>query len=88
MDNTITANINRLTQEERNQLISKSKKKRKFRTMTNAEFCNKHKYCSACPEYKGDMNRCYLFMHGIASIEPYRTLNGKYILVELIEVKK
>lgn len=80
MDNTVTANINKLTQEERNQ----PKKKRKFRAMTNGEFCHKHKYCSACPEYKGDVNRCYLFMHGIASIEPYRTSNGKYILVEVI----
>ena len=65
-----------------------NKKKRKFRTMTNGEFCHKHKYCSACPEYKGDMNRCYWFMHGTASIEPYKTSNGKYILVELVDVKE
>ena len=63
--------------------LKMSKKKRKFRVMTNAEFCNKHKYCNACPEYKGDMNRCYWFMHGIANIEPYRTTNGKYILIEV-----
>lgn len=52
--------------------------------MTNVEFCNKHKYCGACPEYKGDMNRCYRFMHGTESIAPYKTINGKYILVEVI----
>jgi hypothetical protein len=62
-----------------------SKKKRKFRVMTNVEFCNKHKYCGNCPEYKGDMNHCYVFMHGIDSIAPYRTTNGKYILVEVIK---
>lgn len=61
------------------------KPKRKFRVMTNTEFCNKHKYCNACPEYKGDMNRCYGFMHGIANIEPYRNTNGKYILIEVKE---
>lgn len=62
-----------------------NKKKRKFRTMTNGEFCNKYKCCSNCPEYKGDMNHCYVFMHGIESIAPYRTTNGKYILVEVIK---
>jgi hypothetical protein len=53
--------------------------------MTNGEFCNKYKCCSNCPEYKGDMNHCYVFMHGIESIAPYRTTNGKYILVEVIK---
>ena len=90
MDNTITANINRLTQEERNQLISKSKKKRKFRVMTNVEFCNKHKYCGACPECRGNTSSCYTsscywFMHGTESIAPYKTINGKYILVDVKE---
>lgn len=69
MDNTITVNINNLTQEERNQI----KKKRKFRAMTNAEFCNKHKHCSTCPECKGDTGYCYWFMHGINSMAPYKT---------------
>lgn len=65
--------------------LKTNKKKRKFRVMTNVEFCNKHKCCSNCPEYKGDMNHCYVFMHGIDSIAPYRTTNGKYILVEVIK---
>lgn len=65
--------------------LEKPKKKRKFRAMTNEEYCNKHKYCNDCPEYKGDINRCYGFMHGIANIEPYRTTNGKYILIKVKE---
>lgn len=65
-----------------------SKKKCKFRAMTNAEFCDKHKYCSTCPECKDNMNRCYMFMHGIAGMAPYKTKDGKYILVELIEVEE
>lgn len=60
------------------------KQKRKFRVMTNGEFCHKHKYCSACPECKGDTSICYWFMHGTASIEPYKASNGKYILVKVI----
>lgn len=65
--------------------LKMSKKKRKFRVMTNGEFCNKHKYCNACPEYKNNINPCYGFMHGIANIEPYKTKNGKYILIEVKE---
>lgn len=84
MDNTIKVNINYITQDERNQPISKSKKKRKFRAMTNAEFCNKHKHCSTCPKHNSYICSCYWFMHGYAGIEPYRTSNGKYILVEVI----
>ena len=54
-------------------------KKHRFRVMTNVEFCHKHKYCS-----KGDTSICYWFMHGTASIEPYKASNGKYILVKVI----
>lgn len=81
MYNTVTVNINDLTQEE----INQPKKKRKFRTMTNAEFCDKHKHCSTCTEHNGYMYSCYWFMHGSASKAPYRTTNGKYILVEVKE---
>lgn len=57
------------------------KKKRKFRAMTNAEFCNKHKHCITCPEHNGYICSCYWS----ASIAPYRTTNGKYIFVEVKE---
>lgn len=84
MDDTITVNINNLTQKERNQPISKSKKKRKFRVMTNAEFCDKHKYCSTCPKCKDNISGCCWLMHECTGTAPYRTSNGKYILVEVI----
>lgn len=64
-------------------MISKSKKKRKFRAMTNGEFCSKHKYCSTCPECNKDTYYCYMFMHGICSMAPYKTKDGKYILIEV-----
>lgn len=69
-------------------MISKSKKKRKFRAMTNSEFCNKHKHCITCPQNNSDIRSCCWFMHEYAGIEPYRTKDGKYILVELIKVKE
>lgn len=64
------------------------KKKHKFRAMTNSEFCNKHKDCYTCPEYKKGtmMNICSGYMHGVVtSMEPYRTTNGKYIAIEVKE---
>lgn len=86
MDNTVTVNINDLTQEERNQLISKSKKKRKFRAMTNAEFCKKWqvKHNNRCNEMT---ELCPLFFtEGCEySNKPYINANGKYILIEVKE---
>lgn len=84
MDNTIKVDINDLTQDERNQLISKSKKKRRFRAMTNEEFCNKHKHCSTCSKCKDNISSCCWFMHEYSGTAPYRNSNGKYILVEVI----
>lgn len=68
--------------------LEKPKKKHKFRAMTNSEFCSKHKDCYTCPEYnKGNMmDICYRSMHGVVTgTELYRTTNGKYIAVEVIE---
>ncbi len=63
-----------------------SKKKRKFRAMTNNEFCKKwwqhHLYCESsndgyrCPQF-GSKTCCK-----INANEPYK-INGKYILVEV-----
>lgn len=93
MDNTITVNINNLTQEEKNQIISnyfKVKEKRKFRAMTNGEFCDKwrknHLFCKSivsdgycCPI--SPTGNCFRdsFLN-----EPY-IINGKYILIEVKE---
>lgn len=85
MDNTITVNINRLTQEERNQLISKSKKKRKFRAMTIGEHCDYTRpRCRDC-EYFRSLYYCdYSKFHKVQNgREPYKTKDGKYILIEV-----
>lgn len=60
-----------------------SKKKRKFRAMTNLEFCISHtSRCISCPmlfscpvrsSYSEDLNK------------PYQTKDGKYILIEVKE---
>lgn len=61
-----------------------SKKKRKFRAMTINEHCSKG--CSTC-EYKFKMFCFYHNVTGINRIEksdtPYKTKDGKYILVEV-----
>lgn len=61
----------------------KAIKKHKFRAMTNREFCNMHNYCRTCPERKVTLDSCYKVMHGeISGMAPYRTKDGKYILIE------
>lgn len=87
MDNTITVNINNLTRKERNQPISKSKKKRKFRAMTNGEFCLKwvkiHIFCCTgednCPFCGVDCSRRDF------KKKPFKTKDGKYIFIEVKE---
>lgn len=63
-----------------------NKKKRKFRAMTNAEFCNKwqSKHPNRC---HGDYEICPLLYYSecYKSQKPFRFLNGKYILVEVKE---
>lgn len=66
--------------------LEKPKKKRKFRAMTNKNFCRKwrqhHLYCESsndgyrCPQF-GSKTCCK-----INENEPYK-INGKYILVEV-----
>lgn len=63
--------------------LEKPKKKRKFRAMTNLEFCISHtSRCISCPMlfscpvrslYSEDLNK------------PYQTKDGKYILIEVKE---
>lgn len=63
--------------------LEKPKKKRKFRAMTNLEFCISHtSRCISCPmlfscpvrsSYSEDLNK------------PYQTKDGKYILIEVKE---
>lgn len=84
MDNTVTVNINNLTQDERNQ----PKKKRKFRAMTNGEYCekwlSKHKYCLL----SGGTVRCPLFPSKPCFNENVNEpckINGKYIMIEVKE---
>lgn len=73
-------------QEERNQ----PKKKRKFRAMTIGEHCNVEKpVCKKC-EYRhnwffcdySDFNQVY---RAHDKNKPYKTKDGKYILVEVKE---
>lgn len=61
-----------------------SKKKRKFRAMTINEYCSKG--CSTC-EYNRNWWYCaYLNLNKvIEKNEPYKTKDGKYILVEVKE---
>lgn len=81
MDNAITANINKLTQEERNQ----PKKKRKFRAMTIGEHCEYTRpRCRDC-EYISSLYYCdYSKFNKVQTgREPYKTKDGKYILIEI-----
>lgn len=92
MDNTVTLNINDLTQEERNQIISKSKKKRKFRAMTISEHCTYRKTgCNGC-EYRQSLTYWdyYCDYSDFNQVnkwhdrnKPYKTKDGKYILIEV-----
>lgn len=58
-----------------------SKKKRKFRVMTFGEFCHKHRFCRQCPMYDKRIYGC--ITPYFKSNDPFRTKNGKYILVEV-----
>lgn len=83
MDNAITANINKLTQEEKNQ----PKKKRKFRAMTIGEHCEYTRpRCRDC-EYISNLYYCdYSKFNKVQTgREPYKTKDGKYILIEVKE---
>lgn len=67
-----------------------SKKKRKFRAMTNAEFCIKY-----AGEKNFDCSECSLFHYigdcelvedwSLISKKPYKTKDGKYIFIEVTE---
>lgn len=64
-----------------------SKKKRKFRAMTVEEHCDKVGDCKKC-SYCPDTIFCdYMKYNGIVkmktSVTPYKTKDGKYILVEV-----
>lgn len=67
-----------------------SKKKRKFRAMTNSEFCSTYaggkKFdCSNCSLYR-QTDDCELVEDWeLNSKKPYKTKDGKYILVEVKE---
>lgn len=60
-----------------------SKKKRKFRVMTFGEFCHKHRFCKQCPMYDNRIYGC--ITPYFESNDPFRTKNGKYILIEVKE---
>lgn len=64
------------------------KKKRKFRAMTNGEYCDKwlskHKYCVR----SGGTERCPLFVSKTClkeNVNKPLVINGKYILIEVKE---
>lgn len=60
-----------------------SKKKRKFRAMTCGEFCRKYDFCGDCPMYDKRIYDCST--PDFKGNDPFRTKNGKYILVEVKE---
>ena len=57
--------------------------KRKFRVMTFGEFCYKHRFCKQCPMYDNITYSC--IAPYFESNDPFRTKNGKYILIEVKE---
>lgn len=63
--------------------LEKPKKKRKFRVMTFGEFCYKHRICRQCPMYDNITYSC--IAPYFESNDPFRTKNGKYILIEVKE---
>lgn len=86
MDNTIKVNINDLTQDERNQ----PKKKRKFRAMTICEHCSSiTTVCKDCEYRRGllycDYSEFNQVHRGRDRNKPFKTKDGKYILIEVKE---
>ena len=63
--------------------LKKPKKKRKFRVMTFGEFCYKYRVCRQCPMYDNITYSC--IAPYFESNDPFRTKNGKYILIEVKE---
>lgn len=68
--------------------LEKPKKKRKFRAMTNGEYCDKwlskHKYCLR----SDGTERCPLFPSKTClkdNVNEPLVINGKYILIEMKE---
>lgn len=68
--------------------LEKPKKKRKFRAMTNGEYCkkwlSKHKYCL----FPDGTERCPLFPSKTCSkknVNEPLVINGKYIMIEVKE---
>lgn len=68
--------------------LEKPKKKRKFRAMTNGEYCkkwlSKHKYCLL----SDGTERCPLFPSKTCSknnVNEPLVINGKYIMIEVKE---
>lgn len=70
--------------------LEKPKKKRKLRAMTNAEFCETYACeenfnCSECSMYYYT-SACELAEDwSLISKKPYKTKDGKYILIEVTE---
>nr|DAO16276.1 MAG TPA: hypothetical protein [Caudoviricetes sp.] len=66
--------------------LEKPKKKRKFRAMTNAEFCDKwlSKHRNRC---YGDHEICPLLYYSgcYTNQKPFRFVDGKYIMIEVKE---
>lgn len=63
--------------------LEKPKKKRKFRAMTNGEYCYKYSFCGECPMFDKRTNDCSTPF--FKDNDLFRTKNGKYILVEVKE---
>lgn len=64
-------------------LKSKDKPKHKLRAITCDEFCHKYRFCGECPMYDKRIDDCSTpYFKGN---DPFRTKNGKYILVEVKE---
>lgn len=65
-----------------------SKKKRKLRAITNAEFCDKwkSKHHNSCNDYDRCMGCPLVFYYGCYnSQKPFRFADGKYIFIEVKE---
>lgn len=70
--------------------MSKKKHKHKLRAMTNAEFCEtyaceKNFNCSECSMYYYTSDCELAEDWSLISENPYKTKNGKYILIEVKE---
>ncbi len=65
------------------ELENTSKKKRKLRAMTCHEFCFKQNGCKNCSEHNAENDTCNSFMREPDCTAPYKTTDGKYILVEV-----